>query len=78
MTTHTVVGEMGFFRRSTRSATVSAEGAATLLTLSRANLERLRRDRPELASAFDDFIIRVLADRVDFSNRSVAALSRHP
>jgi SulP family sulfate permease len=59
-----------------RSATVSAEGAATLFTLTRANFERLRRERPDLASAFDDFILRVLADRVDFANRAVAALSQ--
>jgi SulP family sulfate permease len=76
MTTRTVVGEMGFFCRSARSATVSAEGPATLFTLSRANFTRLRGERPELASAFDDFVIRTLAERVDFSNHAVAALSR--
>ena len=74
--THAVVGEMGFFRRATRSATVSSDGPATLFTLTRANLERMRRDRPDLASAFDDFILRVLADRVDFANRAVVALSQ--
>ena len=77
MTTHTLVGEMGFFRRSTRSASVSAEGPATLFTLTRANFERLRRERPDLANALDDFVIRVLAERVDFTNRAAAALS-HP
>jgi sulfate permease, SulP family len=35
----------------------------------------MRRERPDLASAFDDFIMRVLADRIDFANRAVAALS---
>lgn len=74
--THTIVGEMGFFRRAARSATVSADGAAVLFTLTRANFDRLRRERPDVASAFDDFIIRVLADRIDFANRVVAALSR--
>ena len=73
--THAVVGEMGFFRRAQRSATVSSDGPASLFTLTRANLERMRRERPELASAFDDFILRVLADRVDFANRAVVALS---
>jgi sulfate permease, SulP family len=74
--THTVVGEMGFFRHSMRSATVSSDGPAILFTLTRANFERMRRERPDLASAFDDFIMRVLADRIDFANRAVAALSR--
>ena len=76
ITTHTVVGEMGFFRHSVRSATVSSDGPATLFTLTRANFERMRRERPDLASAFDDFILRVLADRVHFANREIVALSR--
>jgi SulP family sulfate permease len=76
MTTHTVVGEMGFVRHSVRSATVSSDGPATLFTLSRANFERMRREHPDLAIAFDDFIIRVLADRIDSANRAVAALWR--
>lgn len=74
--THTVVGEMGFFRQSTRSATVSSDGPVTLFTLTRANFERMRREAPHLASAFDDFIMRTLADRIDFANHTVAALSR--
>jgi SulP family sulfate permease len=74
LATHTVVGEMGFFRRSKRSATVSSDGPAVLFSMTRANLDRMRRERPDLASAFDDFIVRVLADRLDATNREVAAL----
>jgi len=72
--THTVVGEMGFFRRSLRSATVSSEGPAVLFTLTRANFERMRRERPDLANAFYDFVIRILSDRIDIRDREVAAL----
>jgi sulfate permease, SulP family len=72
--THTVVGEMGFFRRSVRSATVSSDGPVTLFTLTRSNFDRMRRERPDLASAFDDFIMRVLAERIDFKDRGLAAL----
>ena len=72
--THTVVGEMGFFRHAARSATVSADGPTILFTLTRANLDRMRGERPDLASAFADFIIRILADRIDVANREVAAL----
>jgi sulfate permease, SulP family len=74
LATHTVVGEMGFFRRSTRSATVSSDGPAVLFSMTRANLERMRREQPDLAGAFDDFIVRVLADRLDATNREIAAL----
>jgi len=76
MTTHTVVGEIGFYRRSPRSATVSSDGPATFFVLTRASFERMRRERPSLAHALDDFIIRVLAGRLDFANRTVAALAR--
>ena len=76
ITTHTVLGEMGFFRHSVRSATVSSDGPATIFTMNRTNFERMRQERPDLASAFDEFIMRVLADRIDFANRTVAALSR--
>jgi hypothetical protein len=76
ITTHTIVGEMGFFRHSARAATVSSDGPATLFTLTRANFERMRRERPDLASAFDDFILRILADRIDFANHALEALDR--
>jgi SulP family sulfate permease len=73
--THSVVGEMGFYRRSTRSATVSTDGPTLLFTLTRSSFERLLRERPDLANAFNDFIVRTLADRVDSANRAVSALS---
>ncbi len=72
--TNTVVGEMGFFRQTARSASVVSDGPAILFTLTRDNFNRMRRERPDLASAFDDFIVRVLADRVESGNREIAAL----
>jgi SulP family sulfate permease len=74
ITTHTMLGEMGFVRRSVRAATVSSDGPATLFTLTRAELARMRRERPELANAFDNFIMRTLADRMEAANRAAAAL----
>jgi SulP family sulfate permease len=74
--THSVVGEMGFFRQAARSATVSSDGPATIFSLTRGSFERMRRERPDLADAFADFIVRILADRVESANRAVAALSR--
>jgi SulP family sulfate permease len=73
--THSVVGEMGFYRRSVRSATVSADGPTILFTLTRSSFERMRQERPGLADAFNDFIVRTLADRIDSANRAVTALS---
>jgi hypothetical protein len=36
------------------------------------NFEKVRREGPDLASAVDDFILPVLADRIEFANRQVA------
>jgi SulP family sulfate permease len=71
---HTVVGEMGFFRQAVRSASVSSDGPAILFTLTRANFDRMRGERPDLAGAFAEFIVRVLAERVESANREIAAL----
>lgn len=76
ITTCAVIGEMGFFRHVARSATVSTEGAATRFTLTRSGYERLRRERPDLAIAFDVFLLRTLADRINVSERMAAALGR--
>lgn len=46
-----------------------------LFFLTRANFERLRCERPDLAVVFADFIVRVLADRLDFANQEVLALT---
>lgn len=74
LSAHTVVGEMGFFRHSVRSATVSSDGPTTLFTLTRTALDRLRQERPALGTALDEYIIRVIADRLDATNREVAVL----
>ena len=74
LATHTVIGEMGFFRNSARSSTVSSQGPTVLFTLTRAHFERMRKERADLAIAFRDFMIRVLADRIDTRDREIAAL----
>jgi len=72
--THAVVGEMGFFRNSVRSATATAEGPTIVFTLTRASFERMRRERSDLAGAFYEIIVRMLCDRIDGASREVAAL----
>jgi SulP family sulfate permease len=76
ISTRTVVGEMGFFRQATRSATVSAEGASTLWTLTRPSFERMRQERPDLAGAFHEFLLRTLADRIVLSEKMLMAIVR--
>ncbi|MDX2202711.1 MAG: SulP family inorganic anion transporter [Hyphomicrobiaceae bacterium] len=73
--THSVIGEMGFFRRTPRTATVIADEDTVLFSLSRESFQRLREGEPKLAGEIYDFIIRVLADRLDFANSEVASLA---
>jgi SulP family sulfate permease len=75
MSRKTVVGEMGFFRGNVRRATVSVEGDSLVYTLTRTAYDRLCVEDPELATAFLEFIVRALADRLEFANRGIAALS---
>ena len=75
MSRKTVVGEMGFFRGNVRRATVSVEGDSLVYTLTRTAYDRLCSEDPELATAFLEFIVRALADRLEFANRGIAALS---
>jgi SulP family sulfate permease len=74
MTVGTVVGEMGFFRKQPRAASVVAEEAAVVYVLSRAAYDRLMAVDAPTGTAFLQFVIRALADRVDGSNREIAAL----
>jgi SulP family sulfate permease len=71
----TVVGEMGFFRGNPRRATVSVIGESLVYTLTRQAYDRLCAEDPQLANAFLTFIVRALADRLEFANRGIAALS---
>lgn len=74
MARRTVVGEMGFFRHQTRTADVVAVEPVTAYTLSRLSFDRMRREDPALAQAFLVFIVRALADRLEFANGEIAGL----
>jgi SulP family sulfate permease len=70
----TVVGEMGFFRNQTRSASVVAVEPVTVFTLDRADFERMQNADPVLARAMLVFLIRTLSDRLEFANGAVRSL----
>lgn len=74
MNGHTVVGEMGFFRKGVRTASVVADSATTVFALDRRAYDALAENDPALARALLEFVVRIQADRVEFANREVAAL----
>jgi SulP family sulfate permease len=71
---HTLVGEMGLYRTVPRGASVLADQPTIVYRLSRQALERMEAENPPLATVFHRFVIRTLAERLDFANREVAAL----
>jgi sulfate permease, SulP family len=73
---YTVVGEMGLYRTATRAASVIAEEPTRAFRLSRASLDDMEEREPKVASAFHTFIVRTLADRLNFANYEISALQR--
>jgi sulfate permease, SulP family len=74
MVGYTVVGEMGFYRRVPRTASVIAEQPSVVYRLTRDAFNTVEREDPAAASAFHKLIIRLLADRLEFANREISAL----
>jgi SulP family sulfate permease len=76
MLEQTVLGEMGFFRRLPRSASVVADQESRLYRVTRAAYERMLAEAPDVAAALHRVIIATLADRLAFANNEIAALKR--
>jgi len=72
MASHAVIGEMGFYRGHPRAAAVVAAAETVTLRMRRDAYDRMAREHPAAAAAFDRFIIRTLADRLTYANAEIA------
>jgi sulfate permease, SulP family len=72
----TTVGEMGLITGQTRSATVEAEVASVLYVLKANAFERIKERNPALCQALFTYVIKVMAERLSFANRTIGALLR--
>jgi sulfate permease, SulP family len=72
----TIVGEVGFYLRQKRSASVIADTKVIAHRLTREALERMKTEQPQLAFELDELMIRMVAERLARNNRAVAAYSR--
>jgi SulP family sulfate permease len=70
----TVVGEIGLYLNQQRLASVVTEEPCTIYRLSGEALLKMEQENPALASAFHEFMVRVLAERVTQQNRTLRAL----
>lgn len=59
-----VVGESGLYLGQSRSASVRTTRPSVLYRLSTAALKRMTGQAPELAAAFHQFVVRLLAERM--------------
>ncbi len=71
----TVVGEVSMYLGTPRTASVITSKPSTLYFLSSEALRRMEENEPQLASAFHQFIARLLAERLSDNSRTIQALS---
>ncbi len=70
----TVVGEIGLYLGQLRLASVVTEEPCVIYRLSAEALQKMERENSVLASAFHEFMVRILAERVTQQNRTLRAL----
>lgn len=70
----TVVGEVGYFLRQPRTATVRASRESLVYRLSAEKMARLKEDDPALALALSEALSVLLAHRLDGAIRTINAL----
>jgi SulP family sulfate permease len=70
----TVVGELGLYLDTRRSASVIADAPTTAYRLTRTALAEIRTKEPELAAAFHEFIIGLLSERLVATDRLLEAV----
>jgi SulP family sulfate permease len=72
----TVVGELGFYLDVPRSVSVIADHTTSAYRLTQRAMQAMKTNDPELAIAFDELMLRVVAERLVATNRTLTALSR--
>ncbi|MDD4953272.1 MAG: cyclic nucleotide-binding domain-containing protein, partial [Desulfovibrionaceae bacterium] len=70
----TVFGEMGFYTKASRSASVVAGEACVVYRLTRERLDAIQAKSPKLVSMFNMFLVNLLAARVAEANVKVRDL----
>ena len=75
-TSGTILGEMGFYSQTPRSASVVAEENSRLHFLSSEAFAKLVSDDPLLAAAFNQSVINLVAERLRRTEKSVEILLR--
>ena len=71
----TVVGELGLYLNTTRTASIIADESSVAYRLSRSALDEVRQGDPDLAAALHEYVARLLAERLADTTRLLATYS---
>jgi sulfate permease, SulP family len=71
-----VIGEIGVYLGTTRTASVAVDQQARMMRVTRQALQKMQDQDPDLAIAFHQMIVRLLAERLLQEDRSLWALRR--
>jgi sulfate permease, SulP family len=71
---HTMIGEIGFFLETPRTASLKAEDGTIIWSLSREAFRDLASRRPDIVLALVTYIVRIQSERLAFTTRQIAAL----
>jgi SulP family sulfate permease len=71
-----VLGEIGAYLGTLRTASIVAEQASVIYRLSSASLTRMRQEDPALAAAFNAYMARTLAERLADTTATLQAVLR--
>ena len=69
-----ILGEHSFYLGTCHTTSAIADQPSTLYGLSNASLEAMRQEQPQVAAAFQDFIIRLLSDRLVYAYEEIEEL----
>jgi SulP family sulfate permease len=72
----TIVGELGLYLGTARTASVVADSPTVAYRLTREALAEMREQEPELAALFNEFLVRLLSERLASTNELVKAILR--
>jgi SulP family sulfate permease len=73
---YTTIGEMGLVSHAPRSATIQAEIASVLYVLRAEQFNAIQTDEPALGQKLLIYFVSVMAERLNFANRTIAVLRR--
>jgi SulP family sulfate permease len=72
----TLVGELGLYLGTTRTASVVADWPTIAYRLNQEALSKMEEQEPELAAAFHEFVARMLSERLVAATRTLRAVLR--